>query len=98
LSKRAPGHAAGLRRGTGESEQLLAIGGATWQLRAAAARHGGAGRSQHGSGERRPGELEGQVVGLERRGAAVSMGARRRGAAVGGSEQQRNREGEERGR
>jgi hypothetical protein len=38
------------------------------------------------------------VVGLERRGAAVSMGAHWPGAAVGGAEQQRNSEGGERGR
>jgi hypothetical protein len=43
-------------------------------------------------------ELEGQVVGLKRRGAAVSVGARRRGVAGGGAEHQRNREGGERGR
>jgi hypothetical protein len=40
------------------------------------------------------GELEGQVVGLEWRGAAGSAGARRRGAAVGGAEQQRKTERE----
>jgi hypothetical protein len=51
--KRAPGHAVGLRRGTGEPEQLLATGGATWRLRVTAARCGGAGRSQPGSSERR---------------------------------------------
>jgi hypothetical protein len=81
-----------------ELEQLLATGSATWRLRVTAARHGGAGKNQHGSGEKRAGELEGQVVGLERRGAAVKAGARRRGATVGGAEQQRNREGGERGR
>jgi hypothetical protein len=34
-----------------------------WRLRATAARRGGAGKSQQGSGERRAGELEGQVCG-----------------------------------
>jgi hypothetical protein len=95
----APGRAAEPRRGTGELEQLLAIGGATWRLRATAARHGGAGKSQQGLGERRAGELEGQVVGLERRGAAGSAGACRQGAMGGGAEQQREteREGREEG-
>jgi hypothetical protein len=48
----------------------------------------------NGSGERRPGELEGQVVGLERRGAAGSVGARWRRDAGGGAEQQRETERE----
>jgi hypothetical protein len=65
-----------------------------WRLRAMAARRGRAGKNQQGSGEWRAGELEGQVVGLERRGAAVSARARRRGAAVGGAEQQRKTERE----
>jgi hypothetical protein len=52
------------------------------------------GESQQRSGERRAGELEGQVVGLERRGAAGSMGACRRRAAGGGAEQQRETERE----
>jgi hypothetical protein len=52
------------------------------------------GEKTAGSGERRPGELEGHVVGLERRGAAGSAGARRRGAAGGGVEQQRETERE----
>jgi hypothetical protein len=86
---RIPGHAAEPRRGTGEREQLLATSGATWRLRAMAARRGGAEKSQQGSGERRAGELEGQVVGLEWRGAAGSAGACRRGVAGGGAEQQR---------
>jgi hypothetical protein len=51
-------------------------GGTTWR----------GGEKPVGSGERRPGELEGQVVGLERREAAGSAGARRRGAAGGGAE------------
>jgi hypothetical protein len=67
----------GTKKSTGELEQLLASGGTTWRLRAMAARCGGAGRSQQGSGERRAGELEGQVVELERRGEAVSAGTRR---------------------
>jgi hypothetical protein len=66
----------------------LGDGGTTWR----------GGEKPAGSGERRPGELEGQVVGLERRGAGGSMGAHRQGAAGGGAEQQRNREGGERGR
>jgi hypothetical protein len=68
-----------------------------WRLRATAARRGGVGGSQQRSGERREGELEGQVVDLEWRGAAVSAGACRRGAAGGGAEQQREigREGRE---
>jgi hypothetical protein len=84
----------GTKKSTGELEQLLASGGTTGRLRATAARRGGAGRSQPGSGERWAGELEGQVVDLERRGAAVSAGARRRGAAGGGAEQQRETERE----
>jgi hypothetical protein len=48
-----------------------------WRLRATATRRGGAGKSQWGSGERRAGKLEGQVVGLGRRGAASSVGDRR---------------------
>jgi hypothetical protein len=82
----------------GEREQLLATGGATWRLQATAARRGGGEKSQQGSGERRAGELEGQVVGLEWRGAAGSAGARWQGVVGGGAEQQRNREGGERGR
>jgi hypothetical protein len=46
------------------------------------------------SSEWRAGELEGQVVDLERRGAAVSAGACRRGAAGGEAEQQRETERE----
>jgi hypothetical protein len=64
-----------------------------WRLRLPAARHGGAGRGQQGLGERRAGDLEGQVVRLKRRGAAGSAGARRRGAAGGGAEQQRKQRG-----
>jgi hypothetical protein len=86
------------RRGTGEREQLLATDGATWRPRATAAQHGGAGKNQQGLDGRRAGELEGQVVGLERRGAAGSAGARRQGAAVGGAEQQRKTERGERRR
>jgi hypothetical protein len=82
------------KKSTSELEQPLASGDATWRLRATAARRGGAGRSQQRLGERRAGELEGHVVGLERRGAAGSVGARRRGAAVSGVEQQ----GKQRGR
>jgi hypothetical protein len=59
-------------------------GGMTWR----------GGEKPAGSGERRPSELEGQVVRLERRGAAGSVGARRRRAAIVGAEQQRNRERE----
>jgi hypothetical protein len=58
-------------------------GGTTWRGREKPA----------GSGGRRASELEGQVVGLERQGAAGSTGAHRQGAAVSGAEQQRNREG-----
>jgi hypothetical protein len=47
------------------------------RLRVPAARREGAGRGQQGSGERRAGDLEGQVVRLKRRGAAGSVGARR---------------------
>jgi hypothetical protein len=83
----------GTKKSTSELEELLASGGSTWQLRATAARHGGAGRSQQGSGERRAGELEGQVVKLKRRGAVGNAGARRRGAAGGGAEQQRKQRG-----
>jgi hypothetical protein len=57
-------------------------GGTTWRD----------GESQQGSSERWAGELEGQVVGLERRGAAGSAGAPRRGAAGGGAEPQRETE------
>jgi hypothetical protein len=60
----------GTKKNTGEVEQLLASGGATWQLRATAARRGGAARSQQGSGERWAGDLEGQVVRLKRGGGA----------------------------
>jgi hypothetical protein len=91
---RTPGHAAEPRRGTGKRELLLATGGARWRLRATAARRGGAGKKPAGSGKRRAGELEGQVVGLERRGAAGSTGAHRRRAAGGGAEQQRETERE----
>jgi hypothetical protein len=59
-------------------------GGATWR----------GGEKPAGSGERRPGALEGQVVGLKRRGAAGSAGARRRRAAGGGAGQQRETERE----
>jgi hypothetical protein len=54
------------------------------------------GEKPAGSSGRRASELEGQVVGLERQGAAGSVGARWQGAAIGGAEQQRNREGGER--
>jgi hypothetical protein len=64
-----------------------------WRLRATAARCGGAERSQQGLSERRLGELEGQLVGLERRGAGGSVRARRRGAAGGGAELQRKQRG-----
>jgi hypothetical protein len=50
-----------------------------WRLRAMAARRGRAWKSQQGSGEQRAGELESQVVRVERRGAAGSPGDRRRG-------------------
>jgi hypothetical protein len=60
-----------------------------WQLRATAARCGGAGKSKRGSGEQRAGELEGQVVGLERQEVAGSVGDHRRGATDGAAEQQR---------
>jgi hypothetical protein len=83
----------GTKKSTGEPEQLLATGGATWRLWATAARRGVAGRSQQGSGKRRAGNLEGQVVRLKRRGAASNAGARRRGAAGGGAEQQRKQRG-----
>jgi hypothetical protein len=83
----------GNKKGTGELEQLLATGGATWQLRATAARRGRAEGGKQKSGERRAGELEGQVVKLKRRGAAGSEGARQRGAASGGAEQQRKQRG-----
>jgi hypothetical protein len=64
-----------------------------WQLRVPAARRGGAGRGQQGSGERRAADLEGQVVRLKRRGAAGSAGARWQGVAGGGAEQQRKQRG-----
>jgi hypothetical protein len=53
-SRKAPGRAAGTRRGTGELEQLLAAGSAAWWLRATATRRGGAGKASRGraSGER----------------------------------------------
>jgi hypothetical protein len=52
------------------------------------------GEKPAGSGEQRPGALEGQVLGLKRRGANGSAGARRRGAMGGGVEQQRETERE----
>jgi hypothetical protein len=67
----------GNKKGTSEMEQLLAACGATWRLRATAARLGGAEGGQQRSGKRRAGELEGQVVRLKQRGAAGSAGARR---------------------
>jgi hypothetical protein len=70
----------GTKKNSGKLEQLLA-------------RRGGVGGSQQRSGERRAGELEGQVVRLKRRGVAGSAGARRRGAAGGGAEQQRKQRG-----
>jgi hypothetical protein len=48
-------------------------------LRATAARYGRVGKSQQGSGERRAGELESQVVWVEWRGATGSPGDYRRG-------------------
>jgi hypothetical protein len=81
------------KEGTGELEQRLASGGATWRLRPMVARRGGAGGSQQRSGERRAGELEGQVVRLKRRKAGGSARARRPGAACGGAEQQRKQRG-----
>jgi hypothetical protein len=65
-----------------------------WRLRATAARHGGVGKSQQGSGERRAGEVEGQVVWVERRGAAGSTGDRRRGGS-GRRSSETEREGRE---
>jgi hypothetical protein len=56
------------------------------------------GEEPAGVGQAAAGKLEGQVVDLERRGAAVSAGAHRQGEAGGGAEQQRNREGGDRGR
>jgi hypothetical protein len=81
------------KKGVGELEQLLAVRRRAWRLRVPAVRRGGAGRGQQGSGERRAGDLEGQVVRLKRRGAAGSARARRRGAAGCGAEQQRKQRG-----
>jgi hypothetical protein len=44
-------------------EQLLAAGGATWRLRAAAVRRGWEGKTPAGSGEQRAGELEARWCG-----------------------------------
>jgi hypothetical protein len=79
----------GTKKNTGELEQLLVSGGTTWRLGPTAARRGGVGGSQQRSGERRAGELKGQVVRLKRRGAAGSTGARWRGAAGGGGRGER---------
>jgi hypothetical protein len=49
------------------------------------------GEKPAGSGERRAGKLEGQVVQVGLQGAASSQGDRRRGAAGGAAEQQRGR-------
>jgi hypothetical protein len=81
----------GTKKGHGQAGAVAGGRRHAWRLRATAARRGGAGKSQWGSGERRAGELEGQVVGLERRGAAGSAGDHRRGAAGGAAEQLRGR-------
>jgi hypothetical protein len=83
----------GTKKNTGKLEQLLVSDGATWWLRATAARCGGAARSQQGFGKRRAGDLEDQVVRLKWRGAAGSAGAHRRRVAGGGAEQQRKQRG-----
>jgi hypothetical protein len=89
-SRKAPGRIADPGRGTGKLEQLLVAGGT----------RGGRGRRRRdvagrgkvsGVGRAAAGELEGQVVGLEWRGAAGSARNHRRGAAGGGAEQQRER-------